>query len=324
MIKATVVIPNYNGMRYIAGCLDSLRRLKEQELFCVVVVDNGSTDKSAELVRDRYPEVQLIALPENTGFDHAVNVGIARTKTPYVILLNNDTEVLPGFVKALVAAMERNAGCFAASAKMLMWQDHDRIDDAGDQYCVLGWAYSRGKGKPEAAYRKPARVFAACGGAAAYRMSVIGEIGNFDEKHFAYLEDIDICYRARIHGYYSIYEPEAKVLHAGSATSGSRYNEFKTRLASANSVYLIGKNMPPLQLLWNLPFLLLGFFVKTCFFIHKKMGMLYLKGLFCGLCKLFSEEGRKRRVRFRWKHLGNYLKIQGLLYLNTVRLLFSR
>lgn len=324
MVKATVVIPNYNGIRYIAGCLDSLRQLKEQEMFCVLVVDNGSTDKSMEVIRDHYPEVQLIALPENTGFDHAVNVGIAHTKSPYVILLNNDTVVLPGFVEALVAAMERDPGCFAASAKMLMWQDHDRIDDAGDQYCVLGWAYSRGKGRPEAAYRKPARIFAACGGAAIYRMSVFMEIGNFDEEHFAYLEDIDICYRAGIYGYHSVYEPAAGVIHAGSATSGSRYNEFKTRLASANSVYLIGKNMPLLQIIWNLPFLLAGFFIKTCFFIHKKMGMLYLKGLLQGLKKLFSEEGRGHRVRFQWKHLWNYLKLQGLLYLNTVKLFLSK
>ncbi len=324
MPEVTVVIPNLNGMKYIGGCLESLGRLEEADLFRVLVVDNGSTDGSAELVAERYPQAGLVRLPENTGFCHAVNVGIQASKTPYVILLNNDTEVLPGFVLALYRAMEKNRRAFAISSLMLRWEEPDLIDDAGDGYCVLGWAFARGKGRPAADYDRPVKVFAACGGAAIYRRSVFEEIGLFDEAHFAYLEDIDICYRARIYGYESWYEPQAKVRHAGSASSGSRYNSFKTSLASANSVYLIGKNMPLLQWLWNLPFLLTGFAIKTCFFTCKKMGMLYLKGLCRGLGRLFSEEGRSRRVKFGWKRLPNYLAIQGQLYLNVFRLLFNR
>lgn len=320
MIKATVVIPNYNGIKYMANCLESLYHLKEQALFRVLVVDNGSTDGSLELIRDSYPQAGLIALPENTGFCHAVNVGIENSDTPYVILLNNDTEVLPGFVQALTEAMERDEKCFAVSSRMLKWQDHTLIDDAGDQYCVLGWAYSRGKDRPAVQYDRPAKVFAACGGASIYRKSILDEIGCFDENHFAYLEDIDICYRARIYGYHCTYEPAAKVLHAGSATSGSRYNDFKTRLSSANSIYLIAKNMPLLQLIWNLPFLLAGFLTKAIFFTLKGMGVTYLKGLTKGLQKTFTPQGKAHKVPFRWPHLGNYLHIQFLLYLNTFRL----
>lgn len=322
-MKATVVIPNYNGIKYIEDCLDSLFALKEQELFSVLVVDNGSTDGSMEIVRDRYPQVQLVALPENTGFDNAVNVGIEASHTPYVILLNNDTVVLADFVSALIAAIEQNDKIFAVSALMLQWQDHDLIDDAGDQYCVLGWAYSRGKGKPASRYNKPARIFAACGGASIYRRSILDQIGLFDVNHFAYLEDIDICYRAAIYGYHCMYTPHSKVLHAGSATSGSRYNEFKTRLASSNSVYLILKNMPLLQLIWNLPFLLIGFFIKTLFFFRKKMGILYLKGLLQGLRKSFTSEGRRQKVPFCCKNFAHYIHIQLILYANTLKLLFK-
>ena len=207
---------------------------------------------------------------------------------------------------------------------MLMWQDHDRIDDAGDQYCVLGWAYARGKGRAASEYEKPTRVFAACGGAAIYRRSILEKIGLFDENHFAYLEDIDICYRAAIFGYHSAYAPKAKVLHAGSATSGSRYNEFKTGLASANSVYLIGKNMPLLQLLINLPFLLFGFVVKAFFFAKKGMGKTYLKGLARGVKLLFRKEGRLHIVPFCWKNLGNYIVIQLRLYKNTFGLFLKK
>lgn len=324
MRKTTVVIPNYNGIKYMANCLESLYRLKEQALFQVLVVDNGSTDGSMELIRDNYPQAELISLPENTGFCHAVNVGIEKTDTPYIILLNNDTEVLPGFVEALIDAIECDEKCFAVSSQMLQWQNHSLIDDAGDQYCVLGWAYSRGKGKPADQYDRPTEVFAACGGASIYRKSILNEIGYFDEAHFAYLEDIDISYRARIYGYHCTYEPTAKVLHAGSATSGSRYNSFKTTLSSANSTYLICKNMPLLQLVWNLPFLIFGFLIKTIFFTIKGMGTTYLKGLCKGLQKAHTQEGKTHKVPFQWSRLGNYIHIQSLLYMNTFRLFLKK
>lgn len=325
MIKVTVVIPNYNGGRYIGGCLESLfAQWKQEADFSVIVVDNGSSDGSPDTVDADYPQVNLIRLPENTGFCHAVNLGIQKSTTPYVILLNNDTIVKTGFIKTLLCAIEKHPSAFAVSAQMLMWDKPDLIDDAGDRYCVLGWAFARGKGKKASLYGQQAKVFAACGGAAIYRRSIFGEIGYFDETHFAYLEDIDICYRARIYGYHSYYEPGARVLHLGSASSGSRYNEFKTKLSSANSVYLAGKNMPLLQLLWNLPFLLVGFAVKTLFFFHKKMGMLYLKGLAAGVKRCLSREGRAHRVKFRTSHIPHYIAIQWQLYLNVLRLVGAR
>lgn len=322
--KVTVVIPNYNGIKYIRGCMDSLLKQKgEGTAFDIVVVDNASTDGSLEVLRQEYPRVQLLALDTNTGFCHAVNVGIEASRTPYVILLNNDTVVKPGFVEALVETMEKDENIFSASPMMLSMQDESIIDDAGDGYCLLGWAYARGKGKPAKNYEKPAEIFAACGGASIYRKSVFDEIGYFDENHFAYLEDMDIGYRARIYGYRNVYEPKAKVLHAGSATSGSRYNEFKTGLSSANNAYMIGKNMPLLQLLCNLPFLLAGFLIKALFFFKKKMGMLYVKGYVSGIGRCFSKEGRKHKVPFKMKHFLNYFKLQISLILGIFRILFE-
>lgn len=322
--KVTIVIPNYNGIKYIRGCMDSLRRqAKEGIPFDIVVVDNASKDGSLEILKQEYPEAGIIDLETNTGFCHAVNVGIQASKTPYVILLNNDTVVKPGFVKALVDAIEKDEKIFSVSPMMLSMQDENIIDDAGDGYCLLGWAYARGKGKAAVKYEKPVKIFAACGGASIYRKSVFEEIGYFDENHFAYLEDIDIGYRARIYGYRNMYEPGAKVLHAGSATSGSRYNEFKTKLASANNAYMIGKNMPLLQLLFNLPFLLLGFLIKAFFFSLKKMGMLYVKSYLSGIARCFSKEGRKNKVHFRMKHFVNYFKVQISLILGVFRVLIK-
>jgi len=317
--KVTVVIPNYNGMKYIRDCLDALRALKRESTFHIIMVDNGSEDGSLEVIYREYPEVEVIALAENTGFCRAVNIGIKATKSPYVLLLNNDTVVQPGFVRALTETMESSKDIFSVSSMMLTMQDPTLIDDAGDRYCVLGWAYARGKGKKAVGFEKSTEVFAACGGASLYRRAVFEEIGFFDENHFAYLEDLDIGYRARIFGYRNVYEPKAKVIHAGSATSGSRYNEFKTKLASANNAYLIGKNMPFLQLLINFPFLLLGFFIKTLFFCRKKMGMLYVRGYFQGIRRCFTEEGRKHKIPFQWRNFWNYCRIQILLYIDTFR-----
>ena len=195
----------------------------------------------------------------------AVNEGIRAASRPYVILLNNDTEVLPGFTDALADALEADGRAFSAQAKLISLQDPERIDDAGNYYCALGWAFARGKDRPAACYEKPGAVFAACAGAAAYRRELFERIGSFDEAHFAYLEDIDVGWRARIAGYRNLYVPSAKVLHAGSGTSGSRYNEFKVSLSSRNNIYLIWKNMPFLQILLNLPLLRQALALNTFF-----------------------------------------------------------
>ena len=317
--KTTVVIPNYNGMKYIRNCLDSLTALRAESEFHTIVVDNGSKDGSLGVIAEEYPEVELIALPENTGFCHAVNVGIRVSRTDYVLLLNNDTIVKPGFVKYLEEAIAESEEIFSVNPMMLTMQDENIVDNAGIRYCVLGWAFDRGKGKAASAFEEKKEIFAACGGASLYRREVFGKIGLFDENHFAYLEDVDMGYRAKVFGYRNVYEPKAKVIHAGSGTSGSKYNEFKTKLSSANNAYLIGKNMPFLQLLINFPFLLLGFLVKAMFFCRKKMGMLYVKGYMEGIRRCFSKEGKLHKVPFRCKNLKNYLRIQILLYIDTIR-----
>lgn len=322
MEEITVVIPNYNGIKFIKDCLDSiLHQAEDTPAYEVLVVDNGSTDGSPELIQRQYPEVQIEALPENTGFCHAVNVGIEKSKAKYVILLNNDTKASATFIRELYREIEKNSNIFSVSAKMLMWDRPDLIDDAGDRYCALGWAYGRGAGKKATDYNIPCEIFSACGGAAVYRRSVFEAIGLFDEAHFAYLEDLDIGYRARLRGYRNYYAPKAEVIHYGSASSGSRYNEWKTALASANNVYVIQKNMPLLQRIWNFPFLLAGFLLKYLFFCRKKMGGIYLRGLMEGWKKSHTKNGKEHRVRFQMRYIRYYLAVQIQLYLNILRFL---
>lgn len=310
-----MVIPNYNGLKYLPTCLASLAMQTVTD-FEVIVVDNGSTDGSFEYL-SKHPEVKLIAFPENRGFCKAVNEGIRAASTEYVILLNNDTKVYNDYVERLVEAIDSDDRIFSVNPMMLSMADPTKLDDAGDLYCALGWAFARGKGKDAKAYEERKEIFASCGGASIYRKSIIDEIGLFDEEHFAYLEDLDIGYRALIRGYRNIYEPSAKVLHVGSAASGSRYNEFKVRLSSANSVYIIGKNMPFLQWLINFPFFFIGFNIKILFFIRKGFGGTYFKGLFRGMGMFFKHFDK--HVPFRFKNTKNYLRIQVMLWANMVR-----
>lgn len=314
MNRSTIIIPNYNGIKFLDGCLKSL----QTEPVDVIVVDNGSKDGSERIVPEHYPSIRQIVLDKNYGFCTAVNRGIMECKTEYVILLNNDTEVEPGFVRHLEETMDRNQKIFSGSAQMINAHRPDVIDDTGDYYCALGWAFTLGKDRSVQKYQKGRRIFAACGGAAIYRRNLLNNTGYFDETHFAYLEDIDLGYRARILGYTNLYIPEAKVYHYGSGTSGSRHNEFKVRLASRNSIYLIHKNMPIFQKILNLPFFLIGFSVKTVFFIKKGFGKVYVKGLLEGFSMSLSKEGRKSKVSFEWKNFGNYCVIQWELWRNMI------
>ena len=311
MAEVTVIIPNFNGLRYLPCMLESMHRQSFTDMD-IILVDNGSTDGSTAYVQEYWPDVRVISLPDNTGFSHAVNVGIRAASAPFVLLLNNDTEADPHFVEALLLCMKAHAHAFSAGARMLCFDRRDRLDGAGDLYCALGWAFARGKGKAADRYLKEEQIFSACGGAAIYRRELFGEIGFFDDEHFAYLEDLDIGYRARIYGYENWYAPVALVYHVGSGTSGSRYNQFKTRYSSRNNVYMIYKNMPLFQILLNLVFLIPGFAIKLFFFARKGLGREYLAGIKNGF--QISRKGRK--VPFRAAHLGNYCRIQIELWRN--------
>ena len=313
-MEVSVVIPNFNGIAFLDSVLASLEG-QTLNNFEVILVDNGSTDGSCSFVTANYPWVHLIELSENFGFCGAVNAGIRAAKAPYVLLLNNDTEVKEDFVEEMLAAIRRHKNAFSCGARMVQYHDRDKLDDVGNYYCALGWSFARGRGKDIHAYETEDRIFSACAGAAIYRKKILEKIGYFDEEHFAYLEDTDIGYRARIYGYENWYAPKAIVYHVGSGTSGSRYNQFKTRYSSRNNIYLIYKNMPLLQIILNLPFLVAGFLVNFLFFAVKGMGKEYAAGIKNG----FSISMKNKKVPFRMKHLPNYCKIQLELWINIVR-----
>ena len=321
--RVSVIIPNYNGMDFFRPCLTSVM-VQTRPADRVIVVDNGSVDGSADAIEHEFPSVELIRFAENSGFCGAVNAGIkASGDCDYVILLNNDTEADPHFVEELLKGIAGKEKVFSCQAKMLKMSDPSLCDDAGDYYCSLGWAFARGRGKPESLYNKPAALFSSCAGAAIYSMKILNEIGIFDENHFAYLEDTDIGWRARINGYRNIFLPRARVLHVGSASTGSVYNDFKVKNTSRNSIYLIYKNMPTPQIILNLPLFIPGFLIKAAFFTLKGFGKEYIGGIRKGfaLCRKGREEGRK--ISYNKKNFWNYAHIQVELWVNCLRRLHN-
>lgn len=313
MNDLTVIIPNYNGKDLLEDCLKSL---EEQNIknFEILVVDDCSTDNSIEILK-KYP-VRVIQNKENLGFASSVNIGILNSRSKYVLLLNNDVIVNPNFLREMYSSICANKNCFSVSSKMIRFYERDIIDDTGDNYTLFGWVYKRGDGDSVLDYSQPDSVFSACAGAGIYNREALIELGLFDQYHFAYLEDVDIGWRAQINGFENLYNPKAQCYHIGSATlaQGNKYSPLKVFLSARNNIFIIYKNMPIGQILFNLPFLSLGFFIKALYFAKQGYKDVYLDGLKVGLLTCH----RLDRQKYQSKNFKNYLRIQKEMILATI------
>jgi len=242
--RVTVAIPNWNGEGFLPTCLTSLRGQSFGD-FETVVVDNGSTDRSMEILAEGFPEVRVVPLGENRGVAAAFNAGVGSSGAELVVLLNNDTEADPGWLEALVrAADEHPEGGFFAS-KLLDFYDRRVLDGAGDAMRLSGLPYRLGHGERDMGqFDRPGYVFSACAAAALYRRGMLEEVGPFDEDFGSYCEDGDLSFRAQLAGYRCLYVPDAVVYHMGSASTGGKRSAEATRLGTRNSLSLLVKNLP--------------------------------------------------------------------------------
>ncbi len=249
----SIVIPNWNGIRFLAGCLDSLAAQTYQN-HEVILVDNGSQDGSCQFVEANYPQVRLIRFDRNTGFSVAVNSGIGNARGSLIALLNNDTIVDRGWLAAMVEALIANDQLGSVACKMLSYDDHSILDGAGDGYRRGGLPGRIGhREKDLGQFDQERLVLGPCGGACLYRKEVFLTVGLLDEDYFAYLEDVDLALRAQSAGYKCLYVPRAVVYHLGCGTTGSGYSSIVVRLSSRNNINTIVKNMPLPLLLEFLP-----------------------------------------------------------------------
>jgi len=216
----SIIIPNWNGLSYLPTCLDSLGR-QTYEPIEVIVADNASTDGSQALVQSRFTWVKVVQLSRNRGFTGACNAGIQVAGGEIVILLNNDTEAAPSWVAEVVAAFDRHPDSGILASKMLLFERRDTLHTAGDYYRVDGTPGNRGVWQKDGErYNTEEMVFSACGGSAAYRRTMLDQIGLLADDFFFSCEDIDLAWRAQLTGWTCVYAPRAVVYHRLAATGG--------------------------------------------------------------------------------------------------------
>jgi len=260
--RLTVVIPNWNGERFLELCLGSLRDQSFGD-FETILVDNGSTDGSTSYVEEHFPGVKVVSLGENRGIAAAFNAGIEASGAEYVVLLNNDTELDPGLLEALVRAAEDRPESGLFASKLVDFYDRRVLDGAGDAMRLSGLPYRIGHGERDGGrFNKPGYVFGACAAAALYRREMLDEVGSFDEDFVSYCEDGDLSFRAQLAGYRCFYVPGAVVYHMGSASTGGKRSPTATRLGSRNSFSLLVKNLPLSAVPHVLPFFVAGQLVR--------------------------------------------------------------
>jgi GT2 family glycosyltransferase len=242
----SVIIPNWNGARFLPTCLDSLAH-QTYPFIEVIVVDNASKDGSQALVKNEYPDVKLIELAENRGFTGACNTGIQAARGEFVALLNNDTEVDAGWAAAIVDAFKRHPEVGIVASKMLLFDRRDHLHTAGDFFTIDGRAGNRGVWqRDEGQYEREEYVFSACGGSAAYRKAVLDQTGILDDDFFFSLEDMDLAWRAQLAGWRCLYTPAAIVYHHLSATGGGVTASYYD---GRNLIFILVKNYP--DALWR-------------------------------------------------------------------------
>ena len=251
------VIPNYNGKNFINICLNSIAQ-QTHKSFEVIVVDDASTDDSCSFVRSQYSWVHLIRLEHNTGFCHAVNTGIKASKGNYIALINNDVELDKDWLICMVQAMQAYPDAFGISSKVLNYYDRKTIDDAGDIYTREGRAFKRWNSLSDERFNhRTEEIFSPSGAASLFSVSALDKAGLWDEHFIAYLDDVDIGFRARLLGYKSYYEPKAVAYHMVSRSYGKNTVAMGALVLRNNTAVMI-KDMPLPLIVGYFPWLIIG------------------------------------------------------------------
>ena len=290
-----MIIPNYNGASLLPGCLEAVlaQTLPPSE---VIVVDDGSTDGSQDLVRARFPQVKLLALPDNVGFCRAANEGLRAARGDLLALLNNDAEPERGWLAALAEALVVHPDVGACASKMLFYDQRSLLNSAGLFVRADGMARDIGYGQPDGPqFSVPATVFGASGGAALYRRELLNEVGLFDEDLVAYGEDVDLAFRAQWRGWACLYVPTAVVYHRVGATYG-RESPGTAFYRSRNALIVLLKNMPARVVRRHWPIMLAAQAYQVAYLAARGHGLPALRGKLDALRRLRSTWGKRQAI----------------------------
>lgn len=281
--SVSIVIPNWNGQEVISACLKSLQNQTVKAH--LIVVDNGSTDGSVEIISKQFPEVEVVKLAKNIGFAGGVNAGIKLALEhghEFVALFNNDAVAEPNWLSELLSGAQKHLKAGIITGKF-MRMDKKHFDSTGDYYSTWGMPFPRGRNQLDTGqYDKSEYVFGASGGASLYRCSMLKQVGLFDESFFAYFEDVDLSFRAQLAGWKIRYQPSAVAYHHVGKTS-SKLGSFARYHSIKNFVLLYTKNMPG-WLYWKyLPLFWTQLLRMKLGAIRDKQFGAYVKGVFGSL-----------------------------------------
>jgi GT2 family glycosyltransferase len=303
MPEISVIVVNWNGRHFLEDCLGGMRRQTFQD-FEVILVDNGSSDGSCEYVRGQFPEVRLLALPENRGFTGGNIAGYEAARGSLIVLLNNDTEAHAAWLEEIHGAslLHPDAGSFAS--KMMYFDARDRIENCGFDLGVSGATVDLGRDEPDGPdWATSYSVFGACGGAVAYRRNMLEDIGFLDPDFFMVYEDVDLSFRAQLRGYSCIYVPSAIVFHRYRATLGN-CTAPQIFYSQRNIEFVYLKNMPAGLILRSALQRLLYEIGAAIYFTRLGYGRSFLKSKL-NVIKHFPSLLRKRRQVQRNKTVAN-------------------
>jgi hypothetical protein len=242
-MTVSFIVPHRNRCDLLEPLLTSIRR--QQESFSgeieIMIVDNGSTDGSARLAEELGAKV--IALPENEGVSRALNLGIQAASGDFVVLINNDVELSPNWLQRLLAALQDEEAWFA-TGKLLNFNERGRIDGAGDAVCRGGTAWRLGHGKDDGpAFASARRTYFPSATATLFRRRFFDQVGLYEEAFFAYLEDVDLGFRAAIEDKPGSYVPDAVAFHMSGETAG-RWSPQMVEWLTCHQLLLLAKFYP--------------------------------------------------------------------------------
>jgi GT2 family glycosyltransferase len=265
--KVSIIIVNWNGKKYLEHCLNSVYN-QAYPNYEVIFVDNGSSDGSVEYVEANFPQAKIKRLDQNYGFAEANNVGIEEafkdSAVKYIATLNNDTEVDSFWLGELVKVIEMHEDVGSVAPKILLYHDHKLLDCVG--ICIYRDCNAKNRGRLEEdnkQYDSLEEVFGPTAAAALYRREMIQKIGLFDEDYFAYYEDVDLAWKARLAGWKCLYVPQSLVYHIHSATSKS-FSTFKAYYTERNRIWNMIKFFPIYMIFLSIWYTIMRYLLLTC------------------------------------------------------------
>lgn len=296
MPEISVIVVNWNGKHFLETCLTALRQQSFQD-FETILVDNGSEDGSAEYVRGQFPEVSLLTLRENRGFTGGNIAGREQSRGELIVLLNNDTEADPGWLEEIHKASKQfpKAGSFAS--KMIYFDERNRIDNCGFAVTAAGLTIDLGRDEEDGPkWAEPSKVFGGCGGAVAYRRSMLEDVGFLDNDFFMTYEDVDLSFRAQLRGHECVFLPRAIVYHRYRATM-TKHPARQTYFSQRNIEFVVLKNMPLGLMLRAVPHRMLYEFGSGVYFFKMGAGMAFLKAKFDAIRQLPTVLRKRKQIQ---------------------------